>query len=41
MRYKQSDLEDGLKFAAKAQQIYPDHFESKELVTRIKKELLI
>jgi tetratricopeptide repeat protein 8 len=40
MRYKQGDKEESLKFAKKSIEIFPDHFESKELVDKISKALL-
>jgi tetratricopeptide repeat protein 8 len=40
MRYKQGDLEEAQKFVKKSLEIFPDHFESKELREKISKELL-
>ncbi len=39
LRYKQGELEESVKFGKKALEIYPQHFESKELVNKIQKEL--
>jgi tetratricopeptide repeat protein 8 len=39
-RYKQGDLEESFKFTDKALEIYPSHYESKELKERIHKQLL-
>jgi len=39
LRYKQGELEESIKFAKKAIEIFPQHFESKELITKIQKEL--
>ena len=41
MRYKQGDLEESLKFSKKALEIFPEHFESKELMNKVGKELII
>ena len=38
-RYKQGDYEESYKFAKKALEIYPQHFESKEIVEKIQKQL--
>lgn len=39
LRFKQGELEESVKFAKKAIEIFPQHFESKELVAKIQKEL--
>jgi len=39
LRFKQGELEESIKFAKKAIEIFPQHFESKELVSKIQKEL--
>jgi tetratricopeptide repeat protein 8 len=39
LRYKQGDLDEALKFSIKALEIYPDHFESKELKKKITKDI--
>lgn len=39
-RFRQGDLEESLKFSEKALEIYPYHFESKELKEKIQKQLL-
>ncbi len=39
MKYKQGDLEEALKFSKKSLEIFPDHFESKEIRDKITKDL--
>jgi tetratricopeptide repeat protein 8 len=39
MKYKQGDLEEALKFSNKALEIFPDHFESKEIQNITTKQL--
>jgi len=41
MRFKQGDYEDSLKYVKRSLEIYPLHFESKELEQRITKALYI
>jgi tetratricopeptide repeat protein 8 len=41
LRYRQGDLEESLKFAVKALEIFPDHFESKELKDKVSRELIV
>jgi len=41
MRFKQGDYEDSLKYVRKSLEIFPQHFESKELEQRITKVLYI
>lgn len=40
VRYKQGELEESIKFTRKALEIYPMHFESKELVNKIQNEII-
>ena len=41
MRFKQGDLEEALKFSKKSSEIFPDHFESRELKEKISKDLYV
>ena len=40
LRFKQGDYEEAFKFAKKALEIYPTHFESKEIVEKITNKML-
>lgn len=40
LRYKQGDKEEAFKFAKKSVEIFPSHFESKELINKITNEIL-
>lgn len=39
MRYKQGDLEESLKFSKRSLEIFPEHFDSKELQNKVINEL--
>lgn len=39
VRFKQGELEESIKFAKKSLEIFPQHFESKELIINIQKQI--
>ena len=41
MRYKLGDIEEAYKFNKKALEIFPDHYESKDLKEKIINQLLV